>query len=336
MKLLVLGGTRFLGRHLVQQALDDGHQVTLMHRGVSAPDLFPQARHLIADRNGDLSVLAQAAGTWDVVVDTNAYVPRHVRSVAAALAGRVGVYQLISSISVYASFETGPHEDSARLVLADTTVETVSGETYGGLKALCEDATLTGFGDRCLIARPGLIVGPFDPSGRFTWWVQRLARADAGSELLAPGDAAAPVQFIDARDCAAWLLLQASQGSTGVFNLTGPAAELTMGEWLRTAQRTLGNTQSLQWLDEAFLLAHEVKPWTDLPLWLPKASAGLHRTDISRALAAGLTCRPMTQTIADTAAWAVAEADKPGIGLSASREAELLQAWRLARAGDAG
>jgi 2'-hydroxyisoflavone reductase len=325
MKLLVLGGTRFLGRHLVQQALNAGHAVTLLHRGVSAQDLFPQAQHLIADRNADLSVLAN--DQWDVAIDTNAYVPRHVRSMAAALAGRVGAYQLVSSISVYAKFDVGPDEDSARAELADPHIETVDGQTYGGLKALCEDAALQAFAGRALIARPGLIVGPFDPTGRFTWWVQRIARGAAAGPVLAPGDAAAPVQFIDARDCAAWLLLQAEKRSTGVFNLTGPNAALTMGQLLDKAKQTLGNPAPLHWLDEAFLLAQNVKPWTDLPLWLPRESAGLHQTQISRALAAGLQCRPLAQTVTDTAAWAVNESDKPNIGLSAQREAELLHAW---------
>jgi 2'-hydroxyisoflavone reductase len=332
MKLLVLGGTRFLGRHLVQQALAQGHEVTLLHRGVSGPALFPDARHLIADRNGDLSVLQ--GGTWDVAIDTNAYVPRHVRSMAAELAGRVGVYQLVSSISVYASFDVGQNEDSARATLADPNIETITGDTYGGLKALCEDAALAGFAGRCLIARPGLIVGPFDPTGRFTWWVQRIARGAAAGPVLAPGDPAAQVQFIDARDCAAWLLLQAERATTGSFNLTGPATPLTMAELLRMAQQTMGNDAPLQWLDEPLLLTHGVTPWTDLPLWLPQKSAGLHHTDIGRALASGLQCRPLAQTVADTAAWAVNGADKPGIGLSPAREAALLQAW-AARAGAA-
>jgi 2'-hydroxyisoflavone reductase len=244
MKLLVLGGTRFLGRHLVQQALGQGHHVTLLHRGVSGPDLFPDAQHLIADRNADLSVLH--GGQWDVAIDTNAYVPRHVRSVAAALAGRVGVYQLVSSISVYASFDVGPTEESARATLPDPSVETVTGDSYGGLKALCEDAAHMGFANRCLIARPGLIVGPFDPTGRFTWWVRRIHRGNAAGPLLAPGDPAAPVQFIDARDCAAWLLLQATRGTTGTFNLTGPNTPMTMAGLLQVAQHTLGTHAPLQ------------------------------------------------------------------------------------------
>jgi 2'-hydroxyisoflavone reductase len=326
MKLLVLGGTRFLGRHLAQLALTQGHAVTLLHRGVSDAGLFPEAKHLIADRDADLSVLA--GGQWDAAIDTNAYVPRHVQTMAAALQGRVGSYQLISSISVYASFSSGPDENNARAVLADPTTETVNGDSYGGLKALCEDVALERFPGRCLIARPGLIVGPFDPTGRFTWWLQRVARGTSAGPILTPGEPSAQVQFIDARDCAAWLLRQAKTGTTGSFNLTGPETPLTMAEFLRVAKNTLNNDAPLQWVDEAFLLAHDVKPWTDLPLWLRQQEAGLHHTDISRALDTGLSCRPLWQTVADTASWAVNEADKPGIGLSAAREADLLAAWQ--------
>ncbi len=330
MKLLVLGGTRFLGRHLVEQALARGHEVTLLHRGVSGPALFAQAQHLIADRNADASVLLSVLqqDRWDVAIDTNAYVPRHVKRMAAVLADRVGVYQLVSSISVYASFaQAGQDENGALKTLADPLVEAIGGEHYGGLKALCEAVALETFSGRCLITRPGLIVGPFDPTGRFTWWVQRIARGTAAGPVLAPGEPTAAVQFIDARDCAAWLLLQAERRATGTFNLTGPNDALTMGAFLQSAQQTLHNSATLQWLPEAFLLEHGVKPWTDLPLWLPQTEAGLHQTNIQRALATGLQCRPLAQTVADTATWAVNEAPKDGIGLSTQREAELMAAW---------
>jgi 2'-hydroxyisoflavone reductase len=330
MKLLVLGGTRFLGRHLVGQALARGHDVTMLHRGISGPALFPQAQHLIADRNADPSVLRSVLrqGRWDVAIDTNAYVPRHVRSMAAVLADRVGVYQLVSSISVYASFaQAGQDESGALQTLADPLIEAIGGEHYGGLKALCEAAALETFSGRSLIARPGLIVGPFDPTGRFTWWVQRIARGTAAGPVLAPGEPTAAVQFIDARDCAAWMLLQAERRSTGTFNLAGPNDALTMGAFLQTTQQALHNNAALQWLPEAFLLEQGVKPWSDLPLWLEAADAGLHQTNIQRALATGLQCRPLAQTVADTADWATNEAPKPGIGLSAQRETELIAAW---------
>lgn len=323
MKLLILGGTRFLGRHLAEQALAAGHAVTLLHRGQSGPGLFPQAEHRIADRNGDLAALAESAGgTWDAVIDTSAYVPRHVRRVAEVLAGRVGHYQLVSTISVYAEFaDAGTPEDAPRAVLADPATEQVTGETYGGLKALCEDAAWAAeaaFGGRVLVNRPGLLVGPFDPTGRFSWWVQRVQQ---GGTVLAPGDPATPVQFIDARDAAAWMLRQAEAGTTGVANLTGPVQPLTLGALLDTAVATLGPAgTTLRWVDEAWLLAQGVQPWSDLPVWLPRAQAGLHAVSLARAVATGLACRPLAETLRDTAAWLATHAltaAAPGAGSAA-------------------
>ena len=334
MKLLILGGTRFLGRHLAQLALEAGHELTLLHRGRSGPELFPEAEHRIADRDGSLAVLED--GEWDAAIDTSAYVPRQVHAVAEALAGRVSTYQLVSTISVYADVNASAHgltDETAEVqILEDPRTETITGATYGGLKALCEVAAWDGFEGRCLIARPGLLVGPHDPTGRFTWWVQRLLR---GGEMLAPGDPGATVQFIDARDAAAWLLHQAEQGQTGVFNLTGPEAPTTMGELLAAGARALNSTAQPVWVDPDFLLAQGVQPWTDLPLWLPRAEAGLHRMDIERALATGLQCRPVAQTFADTAAWpgnrppaATQGPPRPSVGLNPEREAALLSAWR--------
>ena len=332
MKLLILGGTRFLGRHIAEQALAAGHTVTLLHRGRSAVGLFPQAEHRIADRDGDLAALA--TGEWDAAIDTSAYVPRQVSAVAAALGGRVGHYQLVSSISAYADLAAaGVDEDGALKTLADPAVETVTGDTYGGLKVLCERAAQLGFDGRCLVNRPGLIVGPHDPTGRFTWWLQRLQR---GGTVLAPGEPTTPVQFIDARDAAAWMLLQAERATTGVFNLTGPAQALTIGGLLEAARDTLNPAASLHWVGEQFLLDQGVAPWSDLPVWLPQAQAGLHGVNIARALASGLQCRPLVRTLQDTAQWAGAAAPpaapagglpRPPVGLSAQRESTLLQAW---------
>jgi 2'-hydroxyisoflavone reductase len=325
LSLLIVGGTRFLGRHFVAAALAAGHRVTLLHRGRSGPGLFPEAEHLIADRNGDLAVLD--GRRFDVVIDPSAYVPRHVRTLAARLAGRAGAYQFVSSISAYAD-ATQAHEDAPLATLADPTVEVVTGETYGGLKALCEQAALEAFGASALIVRPGLIVGPFDPSGRFTWWAQRSARSEP---MLAPGPAELPVQLIDARDAAAWMLRQAEQGTRGMFNLTGPAEPLTMDGFIAA----LAPRAPVSWVDEAVLLAEGVAPWTDLPVWLPREQAALHRTPIARALATGLMCRPLAETVRDTRAWADGAPDgglKPGFGLAPEREAALLRV----RAGPGG
>ncbi len=342
MKLLILGGTRFLGRHIADQALQRGHAVTLFHRGRSGPDLFPQAEHRIADRDGDLAALAH--GEWDAAIDTSAYFARQVRNMAAALGHRVGHYQLVSSISAYADFKTPQQDENAALqTLADPTVEVVTGDTYGGLKVLCEQAAQAGFAGRCLVNRPGLIVGPHDPTGRFTWWVSRMQR---GGTVLAPGDPATPVQFIDGRDAAAWMLLQAERATTGVFNLTGPAQPLSMGGLLEAARAALNPSAQLQWVGEQYLLDQGVAPWSDLPVWLPMAESGLHTIHIGRALATGLVCRPLEQTLRDTAAWA-AELPSPtpksgpksgparaSVGLTAAREAALLAGW-LAQAGSA-
>jgi 2'-hydroxyisoflavone reductase len=324
-KLLVLGGTRFLGRHFVAQALERGHRVTLLHRGRSGRALFPGADHRIADRDGDLSALD--AGEWDAVLDTCAFVPRQVRTAARRLAGRVGRYLFVSTISVYAEMALpGPDEDTPTATLADTGTEAVNGETYGGLKALCEATLAEELPGHVLVARPGLLVGPHDPSGRFTWWVRRIA---AGGDVLAPGDPGAPVQFIDARDAAAWLLRQAEAGGTGTFNLTGPEHPLTMGGFLDTACRVLQPRARLHWASEDFLLQQGVAPWSDLPVWVPASEAGLHAVAIARALRTGLVCRPLAQTLADTAAWARADdAEHAGVGLAPDREAALLAAWR--------
>jgi len=333
MKILLLGGTRFLGLHIAQQALGAGHELTLLHRGLSNAALFPQAEHLIADRDGDLAVLADnSSRSWDAVIDTSAYVPRQVRAVAAALAGRVGQYLLVSSISAYAGFDRESTDETAPVIeLEDPTVETVDGSTYGGLKVLCEQAAMAGFEGRCLVSRPGLIVGPHDPTGRYTWWLQRVAR---GGRVLAPGKPEDSVQFIDARDLAAWHVLQAERGTTGVFNLTGPAQGCTMGELLNTAAHTLNSSAQFKWTHEALLLQQGVSPWTELPLWLPRAQAGMHRISIEKALASGLATRPLAQTVADTAAWAAEAAPpvlggpmRPVVGMSPEREAALLSMW---------
>ena len=339
-RILILGGTRFLGRHIAEQALAAGHQLTLLHRGVSSTGLFPQAQHLIADRDADLSLLQ--GQTWDAAIDTSAYVPRQVQQAAAALTGRVGQYQLVSTISVYRHFDpVGTIEDAPLRMLDNPTNETVDGSTYGGLKALCEAQALAAFGNRCLVSRPGLLVGPHDPTGRFSWWVQRLLQ---GGDVLAPGDPQAPVQFIDARDAAAWSLLQAERGTTGVFNLNGPALPLTMHGLLHTARQTLNLHARLRWVAEDFLLAHAVAPWSELPVWLPRESQDMHRIDSAHARQHGLVCRPLAQTLVDTAAWlrgldaepAAAAGTGPArvaTGLAAERESHLLQAWQAGQAG---
>lgn len=338
MKLLLLGGTRFLGRHVAEMALERGHSLTLLHRGRSASGLFAAAQHLIADRDGDLGVLDR--GEWDAVIDTSAYRPRQVHAVADRIAGRIGHYTLVSTISVYRDIGSEPLVETAPLAQPpDPDAEAVDAASYGGLKALCEAAAQQRFvgstGSALLVVRPGLIVGPHDPTGRFTWWVTRMQR---GGEVLAPGDPASPVQFIDARDLAGWMLDAAERRLQGTFNATGPDAPLTMGGFFDALRATLAPPgTTLRWADSAWLLAQGVAPWTGLPLWLPDALLGMHRADCSRAREAGLRCRALAETLADTARWAsgpVAQAAppdgpaRPPVGIDAATEQRLLALLR--------
>lgn len=327
MRLLILGGTVFLGKHIAEAALAAGHQVTLFNRGRTNAETFAGRAGVAAihgDRDGGLAALG--TGTWDAVVDTSGYLPRVVGQSARALAGRVERYLFISTISVYADPPpTGVDEDSPLASLADPSVEVVNGETYGGLKVLSEEAVRTAQGERALIVRPGLIVGPDDPTDRFSYWPLRAAR---GGRILAPGVPSAPTQLIDVRDLAAWTVRLLETGATGSFNATGPATPIGLGELLATCLRAAGSEGELVWVDEAFLLAEGVAPFTELPCWVPAAGAGLLRTAIDRALAAGLQLRPLEETARDTLAWRqpLLAARPLRAGLAAEREAALLAA----------
>jgi 2'-hydroxyisoflavone reductase len=326
MDLLVLGGTRFLGRHLAEAALGAGHRVTLFHRGRTGADLFPGAEHVQGDRDGGLGALA--GRRWDAVMDTSGYVPRLVRDSARALAGAAGHYTFVSSISAYAApIASGSDEDAPLATLADPATETVSGGSYGGLKAACEREVNAAFGDRALIVRPGLIVGPHDSTDRFPYWPRRLAR---GGDVLAPGTPALPVQVIDARDLAAWMLAMAGRRGAGVCNAVGPATQLTMGECLERVRVAVGSDARLVWVDEPFLLARGVEPWMELPLWVTGEDIGHSEVNAARARALGLSFRPLEETARDTLAWDLArpeEARAASPALKPGREAELLAAW---------
>lgn len=339
MKLLVLGGTLFLGRHITKIALERGHAVTLFTRGKTNPDLFPEAERITGDRKVDVSPLQAQGRRWDAVIDTCGYVPRVVRMSAEALAGAVDHYTFVSSISAYAELMTpGIREDAPLGVLKEPTEE-VTGESYGPLKAMCEVEVQRVFGpggDRALIVRPGLLVGPQDPTGRFTYWVTRVAK---GGEIVAPGDPDAQIQVIDGRDAARWILDCAERRLTGVFNLTGPASQMSMSDMLESARAVLNPQARLEWLPEKFLLDEGVAPWSDMPVWLPPSHGGLMSVDITRALAAGLAIRPMSETIRDTFAWqrdapdpstipTASGAPKPRAGIDEAREHELLDRWR--------
>ena len=318
MKLLVLGGTKFLGRHAVDAALAGGHEVTIFTRGQTNPELFPEVEHLQGNRDGDLDALR--VGSWDGVVDTSGYVPRIVRQSAELLHDHVGRYVFVSSISVYDDFSAPPSETSPVAELEDPATEEVM-EHYGALKAACEQVVEAIYGERSARVRAGLIVGPYDPTDRFTYWPRRIT---LGGEVLGPGDFDAPVQFIDARDLAAWLVQLALEGPGGTYNATGPAQQLTFRQLLDEMRETIGSDADVVWLDGQRVLDAGVQPWTELPLWLPDSDyAGMARADISRARAAGLTFRPVGETIADTLAWDRSEpGDRPT--LTHDKEQEIL------------
>jgi nucleoside-diphosphate-sugar epimerase len=320
MKLLMLGGTKFLGRHTVEAALDAGHQVTTFTRGLTNPELFPEAEHLHGDRDGGLAALA--GRTWDGVVDTSGYVPRVVRQSAELLRHAAKRYVFVSSISVYADLSNPVDEASPVAQLEDAATEDVT-EHYGALKAACEHVVAELYGDRSARVRAGLIVGPHDPTDRFTYWPRRLA---AGGAVLGPGDPAAAVQFVDARDLAAWLVQLALVGPGGTFNATGPAKPLRFDDLLERARAVIGSDAHVVWTDEQRVLDAGVQAWTELPLWLPGHDyVGIAQADIIRALDAGLRFRPLEETVLDTLAW---DRTVPGerTTLSRRKEREILAA----------
>jgi 2'-hydroxyisoflavone reductase len=333
MKLLVLGGTKFLGRHVVEAALTRGDEVTLFNRGRHDREAFPEVEKFFGDRDGGLDVLR--GRRWDAVVDTSGYVPRVVRASAKLLGPAVDTYVFVSSMSVYADHSRPNDEDSAVGKLEDESVEDVTGETYGPLKALCERAAEGAMPGRVLAVRAGLIVGPYDPTNRFGYWTARAAR---GGEVLAPAPHDRQVQFVDARDLAAWMLRMAEEKRVGVFNASGPDYRLTMGGFLEGRREASASDARITWVDENFLLERGVEAWSELPLWIPEADERLRYflgENCERAHAAGLTFRPLAETIRDTLAWqATGETPPPKDGvritnetLKPERERELLEAW---------
>ena len=324
MRILILGGTVFLGRALVDAALARGHTLTLFHRGKHNPDLYPQVERILGDRNEDLGRLA--GRTWDAVIDTCGYFPRQVRESAQLLSASVGHYTFISSISVFANFETRGMDESAPVgTIEDPTFEEITGETYGPLKALCEQAAEGAMPGRTLNIRPGLIVGPHDPSDRFTYWPVRIAR---GGDVLAPEGPHVPVQIIDVRDLAEWNLRMVEEGRIGVYNATGPDKLLTMGEVLEACKSVTGSDANIRWASAEFLKENEVAAWSEMPMWVPESEgAGLCTIDCSKAIADGLTFRPVHRIVSDTYHWTKTWAeDRPlRAGLDAEKERAVLE-----------
>jgi 2'-hydroxyisoflavone reductase len=322
-KLLVIGGTRFVGRAFVEQAVAHGHDVAVFHRSVSEPDGFPSVEHLHGDRDGQLGLLA--GRDWDAVLDTCAYVPRAVREASAVLADVAGHYTLVSTLSVHP--DSMPAGSTERAVIHQAPfpqTELVTEETYGPLKVACEHEATGAFGNRCLIIRPGYIVGPHDPSDRFTFYLRRAA---GGGEMAAPGPPDAPLQVIDVRDLAAFMLGRIEAAAGGVFGVVGPGEPIVMRDVLETARDEAAADTTFTWMSEEFLSAagDQAQEW--FPMWEPQFP-GVHTYDAAKAAAAGLRCRPFAQTVADTLAWDQARG-RPHLrtGLSAEMETELLAAW---------
>lgn len=329
MRILVLGGTRFLGRHVVLAAQRRGHHVTLFNRGRTDPTAFPDAEHRRGDRDGDLTALE--TGTWDAVVDTSGYVPRQVWATTELLAGRADRYLFVSSISAYAeSSRPGIDEDAPIAVLDDPNVEEISTGTYGGLKAICEEVVRSRFPGGSLVVRPGLIVGPDDPTDRFTYWVARLLR---GGRIVAPAPHERPVQVIDVGDLATWTVDLLEERRTGTFNAVGPAWPLSFGLLLEAGAEALGVDADVVWVPEPDLLGRGIEPWTELPLWITAGEQAVgFRADPARAIRAGLRYRPLTATFLDTHEWMERTGrlagPPPEAWLTPEREREVLEALR--------
>jgi 2'-hydroxyisoflavone reductase len=329
MKLLILGGTRFLGRHVVDCAIARGHTLTTFTRGEHDDVLPAKIEPLNGDRDGNLTALE--GRRWDAVIDTSGFVPRVVRAGVDLLSGAAERYAFISTISVYPDFPAvaGIDEESPVGTLSEPSSEDYRGADYGPLKALCEVEARRAFGDHALIIRPGLIVGPYDPTNRFTYWPERVSH---GGETLAPTRPDLPVQFIDARDLADWTVHSVETGLSGTYNATGHP--MTMGELLSTAKVVSVSDARFTWVSDAFLNEQGVGSWMELPLWAPETDApGLAAVNCERAWGAGLTFRPLAETVRDTLAWRKslpADGEWPA-GLKGEREAQLLATWHAAQ-----
>jgi len=319
MRILVLGGTKFLGRAIVDAALGRGDTLTLFNRGKTNPGLFPGVETVIGDRTVDLSPLD--GRDWDAVIDVACYEPEVARLSAAAFANRTGRYVFVSTVSVYASQSTraAQHEDAPVAQLREGATELE--EVYGPKKAICERIVLDAYGDRALVGRPGLIVGPHDPTDRFPYWPRRIAR---GGRVLAPGDPANLAQFIDVRDLASWLTDACHADRDGVFNLTGtPVPFGILFDLCKTASYS---DAQLTWITSDRLVAAGVNPGMGIPLWVAEPGyEAFNDVDSSRAIAAGLAYRPMVDTIRDTLAWDLARGGPEQEGLSAAEEDRLLR-----------
>ena len=329
LRILILGGTTFIGPAQVNYARTRGHTVTLFNRGRTNPHLFPEVEKLRGDRDNDIEALK--GRDWDVVIDNHPWMPRWVRMTAELLKDHAQQYVFVSSISVYADNSIIDQDETGQVVvLEDPTIEELRGGTYGGLKALCEQEAQKAFPGRACIVRPGLIVGPGDRSDRFTYWPVRI---DRGGEVLAPGSGSDYTQIIDARDLGEWMIRMVEGQHSGVYNATGPIRPLQMAEMLYGIKAVTSKDVWFTWVDAEFLQEHEVYPWSRMPAWIPPTDGmeGFSRYSIARAVEKGLTFRPLAVTARDTIDWHYTrpqeQQENLRAGISAEREAEVLAAW---------
>jgi 2'-hydroxyisoflavone reductase len=324
LKILVLGGTSFVGRHISETLLTRGHELTIFNRWKTNPDLFVDVDRRVGDRDGGLDTLR--TGEWDAVIDVNGYVPRLVRDSASLLQPRVGRYVFISTISVYAHYNRPPIMEDHLLGELEEETEDVTGETYGPLKVECEAVVRERYPDNHSILRPNLIVGPHDPTDRFTYWPVRIRR---GGNVLCPGNPDSPVQFIDVRDLATFAVHVTENDLTGIWNTVGPEPPVTFSGLIDACRSDTPCTPV--WADDAFLLRRGLKPFMDLPLWIPNdlLKEGFHRISNRSARDAGLTLRPIADTVRDTLSWAdsLGKRQPLAAGLTVEQENDLLARW---------
>jgi 2'-hydroxyisoflavone reductase len=334
LNILVLGGTGFLGPHMVREALRRGHTVTLFNRARSNIGLFPDLETIKGDRDNDLDGLK--GRSWDAVVDNSGYVPRHVQDSARLLAGNTDRYVFTSTVSVYADFNIHNLESSPLATIADETVEDVTGETYGALKALCEKRVASEITvDRLAIIRPTYVCGPGDHTDRFSYWPVRTRK---GGEMIWPGKPSDVIQIIDVNDLANFTLDCVDHEISGIFNAVNPAGKYTMADLLEDSQAISGTTVDPLWLAEDFLYEHDLAGSRSIPIWSPTGgeNGGSGTFSGEAARAAGLHNRPPRETARNLLAWWDAQSEERRAnmkaGLSSEREAELIAAWK-ARAG---
>ena len=328
--ILILGGTGFIGPHMVREALRRGHAVTLFNRGRSNSSLFPDLETIKGDRDGGLDGLQ--GRRWDAVVDNSGYVPRHVHDSARLLAGNVNRYLYISTLSVYGDFSIHNHEDSPLATIADESIEDVTGETYGPLKALCEKRAAAAIAaDKLTILRPTYIVGPGDHTDRFSYWPIRTRK---GGEMLWPGTPADTIQVVDVRDLAVFTIDCIEREISGVFNTVNPAGKYTMGKLLEDSQAITATSVTPFWISEDFAYEHGLIGGRSLPVWHPKTGESAAPGSFSgeRARAAGFVSRPERETIRDLLSWwdtlPAERTEKIRAGIDADREAEVIAAWK--------